>query len=125
MVKRVIFLVSFLALNVSLVKASHNEDISQCNNADAVCVGKVLLNKLDQLDLKEPFKMEVEFYHDDWCNNNLIITMSFGDNSSLNEGRCRRFAKIVNEKVWGYKMKDGKCVNITDVDFLTACMLFI
>src|SRR3989338_4688954 len=112
----------FLILSSLSAKADH--ELDRCSSSDAVCVGKVLLNKLNQLG-DSPNNLTIEFYHDDYCRDELLITVTFTDNVSKNDAQCRKLSKLVDQRVWGVKTKGGACINIADEDFLRACLEFI
>ncbi len=126
MVKR-FFIFSFFVfpLVLNLAAYAFDDDLTQCGRTDAVCVGKILLEKMNQLKFKDPSNMTVEFYRSDDCVDRLLATVVFDDSQSANDARCRRYSEFVDEKVWGIKVKGGKCSNIIDTDFLSACRRFI
>lgn len=100
------------------------EKIEECGDRDAKCVGKVLLEKLNELQLGTPSNLVVDFYNSDHCNQDLLTTINFGTNLEQNRQRCEARAQYIKKNVWGVRY-NGECIDIRDTNFLAACEQFI
>lgn len=71
-----------------------------------------------------PVTREIQFYHSDSCSNDFLASLQFGSNPSENEEKCRRTSQYVNTNVWGIRVNSGSCIDVSDADFMTACMRY-
>ena len=118
-------LIFAMFLTLSSFTASADHELDQCGSSDAVCVGKVLLDKINKSG-QNPTTLTVEFYNSDSCRESeLLMSVAYGEDSHKNEAQCQRLSHLVEKSVWGLKSKGGKCINISDTDFLKACLQFI
>ncbi len=126
MIKKCLIVSVFTILvSLSSFMALADHELDQCGTSDAVCVGKVLLDKLNHSG-QNPTVLTIEFYYSDAClESDLLMSVAFGEDSHKNEAQCHRLSLLVDKPVWGLKAKGGKCINVSDTDFLKACLQFI
>ena len=117
-------LLTFFVFIVQPVPASTFEKIEECGDRDAKCVGKVLLEKLNEMQSTPATGLVVDFYRSDHCSQDLLTTINFGTNLEQNKQRCEARAQQISQNVWGVKY-NGECVDIRDTNFLSACEQFI
>ena len=119
-----LFLLGVLVLLVQPALASTFEKIEQCGDRDAKCVGKVLLEKLNEMEVGSSTGLVVEFFRSDHCSQDLLTTINFGTNFEQNRLRCEARSQYIKQNVWGVRY-NGNCIDIRDTSFLAACEQFI
>ncbi len=128
MSKKLFLALVFFSISIFLItplSASTFEKIEECGDRDAKCVGKVLLEKLNELEAGKPSSgLIVDFYRSDHCSQDLLTTINFGTNLEQNKQRCEARSQYIKQNVWGVKY-NGECVDIRDTNFLSACEQFI
>lgn len=108
-----------LLLSTGLVSMSAQADLAEVcpDRRDAVCVGRVILNELNEGSFGEKWNT-VMYYNEDNCSGQLLAITK---NTTVPV--CEQKAPGVSKKVWGLTI-GGKCHDIPDMDFLTACKTY-
>ena len=126
---KVIFYLTLFLTSFFLLAKDFQKEIEKCREYDAVCVGSVLLKKMDQISLPvdgsaEKFNMTVNFYKDDHCGKKLLARVMYSGAKKRNQELCEYKAKFIDSYTLSYKVY-GVCTKLkNEYDFLKACKLF-
>jgi hypothetical protein len=107
-------------LSINSVELSA-QSIEDCASSDAKCVGKALLKEIRAN--RGGARSTVGFYNSDSCEeDDLIVELDKHRDDPATT--CEKMARHFSTRVWGVSVS-GKCFDIRDTDFLTACKDFL
>ncbi len=66
-------------------------------------------------------QVATNFYYSDSCSNNFLARVVLGSDQNLNSQICANMAAAITENVWGTKVDNAQCVNVTDGPLTNFC----
>ena len=118
------YIIFFITIIFSLNCFSNTSILTKCSPDDAVCVGEVLLQKLDQIDTqKGTFSLPVKFFESSDCSDKYLMEVDYTNKKKANIEQCNFKSRFVDVFIRSVSI-NGHCRTYDFKKFLDICLTF-